>query len=333
MPTNIESAPEPSTPCATVAPSSAPNVLVMGPYPDWDMKPLDQAYCLHKLWESPDRDVTLEQIAADVRAIATRGELGASGELISRLPNLEIIACYGVGTDAIDLAAARQRGIRVTNTPAILNKDVADMAIALMLAVLRRIPDGDRYVREGKWPERNMELTSSLTGKTVGIVGFGRIGAEVAQRAAAFDTKIAYTDLNRRADSPHEFHASVLELAKVSDVLVVTVSGGPLTKHIINADVLQALGPRGVLINVSRGTTVDEDALIHALTSGIIAAAGLDVFMNEPNIDGRFLQLSNVVLQPHHSSGTVETRKAMGKLVRDNLEAHFSGQPLLTPVV
>jgi D-3-phosphoglycerate dehydrogenase len=297
------------------------------------MELLDQAYSLHKLWESADHDATLAQIAADVRAIATRGELGASGELIARLPNLEIISCYGVGTDAINLEAARQRGIRVTNTPGVLNKDVADMAIALILAVLRRIPEGDRYVRAGKWARRNMELTTSFTGKRVGIVGLGRIGSEVAKRAAAFDTRIAYTGPNRRADSPHEFYSSTLELAAVSDVLVVTVSGGPLTKHIINADVLRALGPKGVLINVSRGSTVDEDALIEALTSGTIAGAGLDVFASEPNIDQRFLQTNNVVLQPHHASGTVETRKAMGKLVRDNLEAHFNGKPLLTPVV
>lgn len=317
----------------TPAASALPTVLVMGPYPAWDMEPLAKAYRLHKVWESPDQSTFLNQVAPEVRAIATRGEIGASAELIARLPKLEIISCYGVGTDAIDLAAARQRGIRVTNTPNVLNKDVADMAMALMLAVLRRIPDGDKHVREGQWPERNMELTTSLTGKVVGIVGLGRIGAEVAKRAAAFETIVAYTDLHKRPDTSCTFYDSLVELARASDVLIVTVSGGPQTQHIINAEVLAALGSNGVLINVSRGTTVDEGALLEALTTKTIAAAGLDVFKNEPNIDDRFFHLSNVVLQPHHSSGTVETRKAMGKLVRENLEAHFSGRPLLTPVV
>jgi D-3-phosphoglycerate dehydrogenase len=297
------------------------------------MERLEASYSVHKLWEAKAPQELIKRSSEAIRAIATRGELGASRELIEKLPNLEIIACYGVGTDAIDLEVAKQRGIRVTNTPQVLNKDVADMAIGLMLAVLRQIPQGDRYVREGRWATRNMDLTTSLTGKTVGVLGYGRIGEEVAKRAAAFDTRIAYSNRAIRQGSIYKYFPTPEALAEACDVLIVTISGGPATRHVVNREVLHALGPQGVLINVSRGSTVDEDALIDALDKRVIAGAALDVFANEPNIDPRFLKLDNLLVQPHHSSGTVETRKAMGKLVRDNLAAHFLGKPLLTPVV
>jgi D-3-phosphoglycerate dehydrogenase len=305
----------------------------MGAYPEWDMERLESTYVVHRLWEAADQASFLAEVGPGVQAIATRGEIGASRDLMQQLPRLEIISCYGVGTDTIDLEAARMRGIHVTNTPGVLNKDVADMALSLILAVLRSIPCGDRHVRSGEWLTRSMGLTTSLTGKTVGILGLGRIGREVAKRAEAFDTTVVYSDVVQYAGYSYSYYATTEELAHVADVLVVTVSGGEGTKHIVNGDVLKALGPKGVLINVSRGSTVDEEALIAALQQGTIRAAGLDVFANEPNIDARFLQLDNVVLQPHHSSGTIETRKAMGKLVLDNLQAYFRGEPLLTPVI
>lgn len=311
---------------------SKPEILMIGPLPAWDLEPLEQAYQVHRLWEAPDRDAMIAAVGPAVRGIATRGELGADAALIDRLPALEIIACYGVGTDAIDLARAQARGIKVTNTPDVLTNDVADMALALTLACLRRIPQGDRYVRDGRWRGASMGLATSLGGKTVGILGFGRIGRAVASRAAAFGTRIAYFARNPAPDTAFAHHADPTALAAASDVLVVTVAGGAGTRNIVDGRVLAALGPEGYLVNVARGSTVDEAALVEALERGTVAGAGLDVFWNEPNIDERLLRFENVVVQPHNASGTVETRRAMGRLVRDNLAAHFAGRPLLTPV-
>ena len=310
-----------------------PHVLMCGPYPAWDMEPLETGYALHKLWEAADREALLLACAPQVRAIATRGELGANAELIGRLPALQIISCYGVGTDAIDLAAARARGIRVTNTPDVLTGDVADIAVGLALAAMRRIPAGDAHVRSGAWAQKNMDLVTRLYGKRVGLVGFGRIGTTVAKRLSGFDVELGYFDQAARSDSTHRFFGSLTDLAEWCDLLIVTLAGGVATHGMVGADVLRALGPEGWLVNVSRGSTVHEPALLDALETHQIAGAGLDVFWNEPRIDARFMALGNVVLQPHHASGTIETRRAMGQLVRDNLAAHFAGRPLLTPVV
>jgi D-3-phosphoglycerate dehydrogenase len=296
------------------------------------MEPLEAGYALHKLWEARDREALLDACAPKVRAIATRGELGANAELIGRLPTLEIISCYGVGTDAIDLAAARARGIRVTNTPDVLTGDVADIAVGLALSIMRRIPAADAYVRSGAWATKNMDLVTRLYGKRVGVVGFGRIGMTTAKRLSGFDVELGYFDQAARSDSPHRFFSSLTELAQWCDLLIVTLAGGAATHGMVGAEVLRALGPQGWLVNVSRGSTVHEPALLEALEKRQIAGAGLDVFWNEPRIDARFMALDNVVLQPHHASGTVETRRAMGQLVRDNLAAHFAGRPLLTPV-
>ena len=310
-----------------------PEILMMGPYPAWDLEDLESNYKVHKLWEAADRAAFLSEVGGNVRAIATRGEIGASAELMKALPQLEIVSCYGVGTDAIDLSHANANGIRVTNTPNVLTADVADIGVGLLLAVARQIPQADRYVRDGHWCNANMHLVTRVHGKRVGIVGMGRIGVEVAKRLAAFDCPIAYFDINRRDDLPYTFVPNLIALAGQSEFLIVTLAGGASTQGIINADVLQALGRDGILINISRGSTVDEAALLDALERNVIKGAGLDVFWNEPNIDERFLTLENVILQPHHASGTVETRQAMGKLVRDNLAAHFARQPLLTPVI
>jgi D-3-phosphoglycerate dehydrogenase len=304
-----------------------------GPYPEWDMVDLESRYVIHKLWEAADKPAFLSERAPSIRAIATRGELGASAELMSALPALEIVSCYGVGTDAIDLGHARDRGIRVTNTPDALTEDVADIGIGLLLATARKIPQADGHVRSGAWARGNMALVTRVHGKTLGIAGMGRVGAAVARRAAAFDCEISYFDVDSRADLPYTYVGELIELARQVEFLIVTMAGGESTRDIVNAGVLAALGPAGILINISRGSTVEEQALLAALESGGIAGAGLDVFWNEPHIDARFLALDNVVLQPHHASGTIETRKAMGQLVRDNLAAHFAGQSLLTPVV
>ena len=309
------------------------DILMTGPYPDWDMADLEAKYRVHKLWLAQDKDALVASQSGAIRAIATRGELGASAALMAKLPKLEIVSCYGMGTDAIDLAYARANGIRVTNTPDVLTEDVADIGIGLLLAVARQIPQADAYVRDGSWRKANMPLVTRVHGKRLGIVGMGRIGAAVARRAAAFDCSIAYFARHERHDLPYTFVGDLLELARQSEFLIVTLAGGDSTKHIIDAAVLAALGADGIVINISRGSTVDETALLAALESGAIKGAGLDVFWNEPSIDERFMNLSNVVLQPHHGSGTVETRKAMGQLVRDNLAAHFGGQALPTPVV
>lgn len=312
---------------------SKPEILMLGPYPDWDMAPLEDAYRVHKLWQADDRDSLVDAHAADIRAIATRGEIGAGADLMRKLPKLEIVSCYGVGTDGIDLAYARANNIRVTNTPDVLTGDVADIGIALALAVARRIPAGDAHVRAGNWALGNLALATRFFGKKVGIAGMGRIGEALARRAAAFDCEIRYFARNRRDAMDWFFEPDLVELARWSDFLFVTVSGGPTTSGIISAEVLDALGSDGFLVNIARGTTVDEPALLKALETGSIRGAGLDVFLNEPNVDTRFAALDNVVLHPHHGSGTEETRRAMGKLVRDNLAAHFAGHPLPTPVI
>ncbi|VWD36994.1 D-2-hydroxyacid dehydrogenase [Burkholderia lata] len=309
-----------------------PELLMTGPYQPWDDAWL-AGYNVHRLWEAADRAAFLAEHGAGVRAIATRGDLGANAELIAALPKLEIISCYGVGTDAIDLAAARERGIRVTNTPDVLTGDVADLGVGLALAMMRRIGAGDAYVRSGAWRDGDMPLVTRLYGKRVGVVGFGRIGTTIARRLSGFDVELGYFDVAPRADSPHRFFGDLAELAGWCDLLIVTLAGGPTTRHLVDAAVLDALGPQGYLVNVSRGTTVDEPALLDALERNAIAGAALDVFWNEPRIDPRFLALPNVLLQPHHASGTIETRQAMGWLVRDNLAAHFAGAPLITPVV
>jgi len=312
---------------------SKPTVLMVGAYPEWDMEPLERDYDLRKLWLAPDREAFLDEWAPRARAIATRGELGASGALIERCPKLEIVSCYGVGVDAIDLERARARGVRVTNTPDVLTEDVADFAFALIFAHLRKVIDGDAHVRSGAWRAGNLPLGVSLQGKTLGILGFGRIGRAIARRAEGFGVTIAYSDIAPATGAPYSYCHSPVELAAASDILVACVAGGEATRGLVNAAVFEALGPSGLFVNVARGSVVDEVALIDALSRNRIGGAALDVFLNEPNIDKRLLEFRQLIVQPHQSSGTVETRKAMGKLVRDNLEAHFAGRPLLTPVV
>jgi len=311
---------------------AGPDVLMIGPYPEWDMGDLEARYSVHKLYEASDKDAAVASIGQKIRAIATRGELGARADLMAKLPNLEIISVYGVGTDGVDLAYARGRNIAVTNTPDVLTEDVADLGVGLMLAASRSIVAGDAHVRQNRWSAGNLGLGTRLHGKRVGIVGMGRIGSALARRLEGFGCPIGYFNRTQKPAGSYRFFASLPELAGWADYLVVTIAGGEGTRDLIGGDTLAALGPDGIFINLSRGTTVDEEALIAALRGGAIRAAGLDVFKNEPRIDPRFLALDNVVLQPHHGSGTVETRKAMGQLVRDNLAAHFAGAPLLTPV-
>jgi hydroxypyruvate reductase len=307
-----------------------PEILITGPMMLQVMIALERDYIAHRLWEAPDRDAFLEKIGPNVKAIATNGGLGANGSLINALPNLEIIAVYGVGVDAIDLSLAKKRGIAIATTQGVLTEDVADMALALLLATARQIVVGDQYVRAGRWPRGEMALTRRVNGKRVGILGLGRIGQAVARRLEALNMKISYSGRNE-LDLPYAYYSEPLKMAGEVDFLVVTAAGGDATRNTVNRPVLEALGPNGILINVSRGSVLDEEALIHALKEGKLGGAGLDVFASEPNVPEELKSMPNVVLQPHHASGTIETRSAMGDLVVRNLEAHFAGKPLLTP--
>ena len=312
-----------------------PHILQMGPYPDWDQAPLEAAYTVHRYFEAADPAALRAEVGPRIRGIATRGELGASAAQIAACPALEIVSVYGVGFDAVDLDACRARGIRVTNTPDVLTKDVADLGIAMMLAQMRGVIGAERWVRDGSWAEKGLyPLRSRAWGKRAGILGLGRIGFEVARRLVGFDMDIAYSDV---APKPYAadwtFIADPVELAARSDILFVASAASAATRHIVSRAVIEALGPEGLLINISRASNIDEAALIAALGDGRLGAAALDVFEGEPKLDPRFLDLPNVLVQPHHASGTVETRKAMGQLVRDNLEAHFAGRPLPTPVL
>lgn len=310
-------------------------ILQVGPYPAWDEERLNANFTMHRYFETAEKTSFLRDNGADIRGIATRGELGASRAMIDALPKLEIISVYGVGYDAVDVSAARERGIRVTNTPDVLTKDVADLGVGMMLAQARGIVGADAWVKNGDWASKGLyPLTSRVHGKRVGILGFGRIGFEVARRLAGFDMDIAYS-----ATAPKDvakdwmFIADPIELASRSDFLFVTLSASSETRHIVSRDVIEALGPQGMLINISRASNIDEDALLDALENKTLGSAALDVFEGEPKLNPRFLRLDNVLLQPHMASGTLETRKAMGALVFDNLSAHFEGRPPPTPVL
>lgn len=314
---------------------SKPDILQVGPYPDWDQIPLEDAFNMHKYFEAPDASAFLQSVGSSIRGIATRGELGANRAMIEACPNLEVVSVYGVGYDAVDLEACREKGIRVTNTPDVLTNDVADLGVAMMLVQSRGMIGAETWVRDGSWQAKGLyPLKSRVWGKRAGVLGLGRIGFEVAKRLAGFDLEIAYSDIAAKDYAPDwTFIADPVELAKRSDFLFVTLAASAQTRHIVNREVIEAVGPEGMIINISRASNIDEAALLDALENKGLGSAALDVFEGEPALNPRFLELDNVLLQPHHASGTFETRKAMGKLVRDNLKAHFAGQDLLTPVL
>jgi lactate dehydrogenase-like 2-hydroxyacid dehydrogenase len=289
---------------------------------------LDSTYRVHR---AAPGDTIAPDVAAKVRAVVAGGVAPAG--LIAQLPKLEIVASASVGYDGIDVGGAAARGIPVTNTPEVLNADVADLAIALMVMTARRLAVADRYVRDGKWSAAgNMPLARQASGKKLGIIGLGRIGKDIARRAEAMDMAISYTNRRPVAGSPYRFVPNLIDLARENDFLIVIASAGPDATKMINAAVIAALGPEGILVNVSRGRVVDEAALVEALKSGKLGGAGLDVFADEPRVPAELMALENVVLTPHVGSGTIETRTAMGQLALDNLAAWFAGKPLLTEV-
>jgi len=293
---------------------------------------LEKEFNCHKLFAAENRTAFLKSVSAQVRAIASFGS-SVDAALMDALPKLEIISNFGVGVDSIDLAAAKKRGVIVTNTPDVLNDCVADTTLALTLNVMRRFPQAEAYLRAGFWATRGAyPLTTSLGGKTMGILGLGRIGEAIAKRAQAFGMNIHYHNRNKK-DVAYSYARDPVALARASDVIVVVTPGGAGTRHIVDARVLDALGPEGYVVNISRGSTIDEVALIRYLQEGRIAGAGLDVFENEPQIDPRFFAMDNVVVLPHVGSATVETRTAMGNLQIENLRLHFSGKPVATRVI
>ena len=302
-----------------------PALLQLSPLPEWDQTPLEAAFTVHRSLDGAD--------AAAIQAVATGGGTGIDAATIARLPALEIVAVYGVGYDAVDLDACRERGIRVTNTPDVLTDDVADLAVAMMLAQARAIVPSDAWVRSGDWAAKgSFPLQTRIGGRRAGILGLGRIGQAIAHRAAAFGMEIGYMSRGEK-DVAHRYFPDAVALADWADVLFVALAATPETRHIVGAKVLAALGPEGMLVNISRASNVDEAALIAALESRSLGSAALDVFDGEPDVDPAFATLPNVLLQPHAGSATHDTRRAMGQLMRDNLAAHFAGKPLLTPVI
>ena len=292
---------------------------------------LNATFTVHDRLHETD-PAALAQAAPRIRGIACGGESRVSAELIAQLPALEIISVMGVGYDGVDVAAAKARGVVVTHTPNVLNDDVADLAIGLMLSAARQLPAADRYVRAGEWAKGPMPLARKMSGARLGIVGLGRIGNAIAHRALAFGMSVAYTSRSAKAASPYRYFPSAEALAAESDFLVVITPGGAATRKMIDAKVLAALGKKGILVNVARGSVVDEQALIEALENGVIGGAALDVFEAEPNVPDRLKALPHVVLVPHIGSATGQTRQAMADLALANLVAHFGGQAVLSPV-
>jgi len=291
-----------------------------------------QNFSLHRGWPDENREAVLREAGPRIRGLAAGGTRRIDGAMMDLMPKLEVIANFGVGYDRVDAAEAARRGIIVTNTPDVLTEEVADLAVGLLLATVRQLPQVDRYLRAGKWLEKEYPLTATLRERTVGILGLGRIGKAIATRLEAFGLGIVYYGRRQQEDVPYRFYPSLLDMAKDVDVLMIVIPGGDETKRLVNAEVLRALGPNGILVNVARGTVVDEGALIEALRTKTILSAGLDVFEDEPRVPQELIDMEHVVLLPHVGSASVHTRNAMGQLVVDNLVAWFSGKGPLTPV-
>jgi lactate dehydrogenase-like 2-hydroxyacid dehydrogenase len=314
------------------------HVLVPAPLPKIIQDALDARFEAHRIYAAPDREAALAK-ASGARAIVTGVPIlcedvqaPITAELMDRLPHLELIANLGVGYDNIDAAAAAQRGIIVTNTPDVLTEETADTAFGLVLMAVRQLHRAERFVREGRWLKGQFELTPSLRGRTMGVLGLGRIGQAIARRAQAFGVQVIYHNRKPVEGAPYRYFANLIDMAQACDILVVAVPGGAQTHAIVNAQVLEALGPNGILINIARGTAVDEAALIDALRSGKILTAGLDVFADEPRVPQALLDMERVVLLPHVGSASSVTRDAMSLVVVENLYAWASGVDLPTPV-
>ncbi|MFV8048944.1 2-hydroxyacid dehydrogenase [Mycobacterium sp. 48b] len=312
---------------------SSRRVLQVGPLKPSLAETLRTSYDAYVLPDGPERTTFLEEHGATITAVVTSGRTGVDAELMSALPNLGAVVNFGVGYDTTDIEAAAAQNVVVSNTPDVLSDCVADTAVGLLIDTMRQFSAADRYLRSGRWvAEGNYPLTHKVSGARVGIIGLGRIGQAIATRLVAFGCPISYHNRREVAGSPHTYVASAVELARQVDVLIIAAAGGSGTRHLVDQDVLEALGPDGYLVNIARGSVVDEGALVEALTSGRLAGAGLDVFTDEPNVPEALLSLDNVVLLPHVGSGTVETRSAMEALTLANLDKYLASGELVTPV-
>lgn len=308
------------------------DILVPGPIMPSVHEALDDAFTMHRLWEADDRDAMLAEIGPKIRGIALHGRCDAA--LMRACPGLEIVSSFGVGYDGVDVEHARSHNIRVCNTPDVLNDAVAEMTFGLMISLCRRIPQAERYLKAGRWvAEGDHPFTDELTGATVGILGLGRIGKEFAARCQAFKMRVVYHGRSEQRYQPYQYYANLEDMARDVDWLVCIAPGGEGTRGIISRTVLEALGPKGALVSIGRGTSVDQSAMVEMLQSGALGGAALDVFEDEPNVPEALFSLDNVVLSPHQGSATHKTRWAMGDLVVRNLKAHFAGEPLISPVV
>lgn len=293
---------------------------------------LEASYEVHRYYEASDPKALLASLAGRCEIAVTSGGRGIEAAVMSQLPRLKLVSCFGVGVDAIDVGHARAHGIAVTNTPDVLTEDVADLALALLLGTLRQIPQGDRFIREGRWLKGGMALTHSLQGRRVGVIGLGRIGAAIAKRCAAFNTEVAYFGPREKPASGYRWFNDLVTMAQWSDVLIAACPGGEATRGLVSREVLTALGAQGVFVNIARGSVVDQTAMLELLTAGKLGSAGLDVFEREPQVPAELIAMDQVVLHPHQGSATHSTRAAMGKLTLDNVAAYVAGKPLLTPV-
>jgi lactate dehydrogenase-like 2-hydroxyacid dehydrogenase len=313
--------------------SGNPEILMLRQMMPTVVRQLDAAFTVHKLWEAGDRDAFLAPIASRIRAIAIGGgHVQLDGAFMSRFPKLETISSFGVGYDDIDAKWAGEHGIIVTNTPDVLNEEVADTALGLLLCTVRQFPQAERYVRAGQWGKTPFPLSQSLHDRKVGMVGLGRIGMAIARRLDAMGISLVYHTRNAKPEVSYKHYPRLIDMARDVDVLLLIVPGGSATEKMVDAKVLEALGPNGILINVGRGSVVDEKALVQALKAKTILSAGLDVFADEPHVPKELLEMDHVVLLPHLGSASIHTRDAMAQLVVDNLIAWKAGKPPLTPV-
>ena len=306
------------------------DILITASLPEFLAEPLKRDYRCHDYYHASHKPALLAAEGARIRGLVQGGGTVTPTALLDQLPNLEIISVFGVGYDGVPVDYCRGRGLRVTNTPDVLTDDVADVAVGLVLMSGRGFAKAERFVRAGQWPQRGFELTTKLGGRTAGILGLGRIGKAIAKRLEAMGMRIAYTGRSAQRDVPYRYEPDLLSLARASDFLIVACPGGAATRHIVNAEVLAALGAKGTLVNIARGSIVDEPALVAALEAGTIKGAALDVFADEPNVPAALLRMDNVVLLPHVGSATRETRQAMGDLCKANLDAWFGERRTLT---
>ncbi len=308
-------------------------IVAYGPLSSYLADQLRARFAVHEVPADAD-PATLPKAVRAARALVSFGAVGASAAMMDALPKLEMIGLFSVGYDKVDVAHAREKGIKLSNTPDVLTDDVADLAVGLLYAMVRNIAANDRMVRSGQWARGGtVALSGSITGRRIGILGLGRIGRAVARRLEPVASEIIYHNRRAVADVPYRYVEDRIAFAQESEAIIVATSGGPEAQRLVDAAMLDALGPHGVLINISRGSVIDEYALVAALAEGRIGGAGLDVFVNEPDVPEALLTMDNVVLQPHQGSATVSTRKAMADLVLANLDAWASGRPLVTPVL